>query len=302
MLNSRFCFTFFASILAVVATAQVQEITTVLKGAPVTSWSVESTDTLVPPFTDDFSYPSDKPSAALWQDAKVWVNDEMALFQNSLGVATFDGLNEYGFAYKENALGSDSLADVLTSAYLDLQGLSNVYLSFQLQEGGRGELPSNNDSIVVEYWSPVTADWTQVWGQKGSGTSGPFSSVILPVQGANYLQKGFRFRFAAYGARAGAYDIWNVDYVQLDKDRNPSDTIITEPAIARAHPLIIGSGAYTSWPWWVSNASSVANRPSTLEFIYRRNGAVPSGGWSLNLGQFRWEENGALFNRLQQCR
>ena len=294
MLNSRFCFTFFASILAVVATAQVQEITTVLKGAPVTSWSVESTDTLVPPFTDDFSYPSDKPSPALWQDAKVWVNDEMALFQNSLGVATFDGLNENGFAYKENALGSDSLADVLTSAYLDLQGLSNVYLSFQLQEGGRGELPSNNDSIVVEYWSPVTADWTQVWGQKGSGTSGPFSSVILPVQGANYLQKGFRFRFAAYGARAGAYDIWNVDYVQLDKDRNPSDTIITEPAIARAHPLIIGSGAYTSWPWWVSNASSVANRPSTLEFIYRRNGAVPSGGWSLNLGQFRWEENGAL--------
>ena len=297
MLNSRFCFTFFASILAVVATAQVQEITTVLKGAPVTSWSVESTDTLVPPFTDDFSYPSDKPSAALWQDAKVWVNDEMALFQNSLGVATFDGLNENGFAYKENALGSDSLADVLTSAYLDLQGLSNVYLSFQLQEGGRGELPSNNDSIVVEYWSPVTADWTQVWGQKGSGTSGPFSSVILPVQGANYLQKGFRFRFAAYGARAGAYDIWNVDYVQLDKDRNPSDTIITEPAIARAHPLIIGSGAYTSWPWWVSNASSVANRPSTLEFIYRRNGAVPSGGWSLNLGQFRWEENGSLIQQ-----
>ena len=218
----------------------------------------------------------------------------MALFQNSLGVATFDGLNENGFAYKENALGSDSLADVLTSAYIDLQGLSNVYLSFQLQEGGRGELPSNADSIVVEYWSPVTADWTQVWGQKGSGTSGPFSSIILPVQGANYLQKGFRFRFAAYGARAGAYDIWNVDYVQLDKDRNPGDTIITEPAIARAHPLIIGSGAYTSWPWWVSNASSVANRPSTLEFIYRRNGAVPSGGWSLNLGQFRWEENGVL--------
>ena len=294
MLNSRFCFTFFASLLAVVATAQVQEFTAVLSSAPKTAWSVESTDTLVPPFTDDFSYPSDKPSPALWQDAKVWVNDEMALFQNSLGVATFDGLNENGFAYKENALGSDSLADVLTSAYIDLQGLSNVYLSFQLQEGGRGELPSNADSIVVEYWSPVTADWTQVWGQKGSGTSGPFSSIILPVQGANYLQKGFRFRFAAYGARAGAYDIWNVDYVQLDKDRNPGDTIITEPAIARAHPLIIGSGAYTSWPWWVSNASSVANRPSTLEFIYRRNGAVPSGGWSLNLGQFRWEENGAL--------
>ena len=43
-------------------------------------------------------------------------------------------------------------------------------------------------------------------------------------------------------------DIWNLDYVQLDKDRNPSDTIITEPSMARAHPLIMGSGLYTSWP------------------------------------------------------
>ena len=297
MLNSRLRFTFISCFFFFLASAQVEESTAVLSNAPILYAGVESADTLVPPFTDDFSYPSDKPSPALWQDAKVWVNDEMALFQNSLGVATFDGLNEFGFAYKENALGSDSLADVLTSAYLDLLGLSNVYLSFQLQEGGRGELPSNSDSIVVEYWSPITSDWTQVWGQKGSGTSTPFSSVILPVQGVNYLQKGFRFRFAAYGARAGAYDIWNVDYVQLDKDRNPSDTIITEPAIARAHPLIIGSAAYTSWPWWVSTASSVANRPTSLEYTYRRNGTVPSGGWSLNLGQFRWEENGTLIQQ-----
>ena len=297
MLNSRLRFTFISCFVFFLASAQVEESTAVLSNAPTFYSGLENIDTLVPPFTDDFSYPSDKPSSALWQDAKVWVNDEMALFQNSLGVATFDGLNEFGFAYKENALGSDSLADVLTSAYLDLQGLSNVYLSFQLQEGGRGELPSNSDSIVVEYWSPITSDWTQVWGQKGSSTSTPFSSIILPVQGANYLQKGFRFRFAAYGARAGAYDIWNIDYVQLDKDRNPSDTIITEPAIARAHPLIIGSGAYTSWPWWVSNASSVANRPTSLEYTYRRNGAIPSGGWSLNLGQFRWEENGNLIQQ-----
>ena len=297
MLNFKFRLTFIACSLAIMASAQVQEVTTVIENAPTFFSSVESTDTISPPFTDDFSYPSDKPNPALWQDAKVWVNDDMALFQNSLGVATFDGLNEYGFAYMENALGSDSIADVLTSAFIDLQGLSDVYLSFQLQEGGRGELPSQTDSIVVEYWSPVSSVWTQVWGQEGSGTSTPFSSIILPVQGANYLQKGFRFRFAAYGARAGAYDIWNIDYVQLDKDRNPGDTIITEPAIARAHPLIIGSGAYTSWPWWVSSASSVSNRPTSLEYIYRRNGAVPSGGWSLNLGQFRWEENATLIQQ-----
>lgn len=277
---------------------QVLESSAVLSSAPRLSLEIESTDTISPPFTDDFSYASDRPSSALWQDEKVWVNDQMALYQKSIGVATFDGLNEYGFAYKENALGSDSIADVLTSKFLNLLGLTDVYLSFQIQEGGRGELPSNTDSIVVEFWSPITSDWMQVWGQKGTGAASAFKSVIIPVLGSDYLNNGFRFRFAAYGARAGAYDIWNLDYVQLDKDRNPSDTIITEPSMARAHPLIMGSGLYTSWPWWVSNSSNLSNRPASLEFTYRRNGNIPPGGWSLNLGQFRWEENGALIQQV----
>ena len=277
---------------------QVLESSVVLTSAPRLSLEIESTDTISPPFTDDFSYASDRPSSALWQDEKVWVNDQMALYQKSIGVATFDGLNEYGFAYKENALGSDSIADVLTSRFLNLLGLTDVYLSFQIQEGGWGELPSNTDSIVVEFWSPITSDWMQVWGQKGTGAASAFKSVIIPVQGSNYLNNGFRFRFAAYGARAGAYDIWNLDYVQLDKDRNPSDTLITEPSMARAHPLIMGSGLYTSWPWWVSNSSNLSNRPASLEFTYRRNGNIPPGGWSLNLGQFRWEENGALIQQV----
>ena len=277
---------------------QVLESSAVLTSAPRLSLEIESTDTISPPFTDDFSYASDRPSSALWQDEKVWVNDQMALYQKSIGVATFDGLNEYGFAYKENALSSDSIADVLTSKFLNLFGLTDVYLSFQIQEGGRGELPSNADSIVVEFWSPITSDWMQVWGQKGTGAASAFKSVIIPVLGSNYLNNGFRFRFAAYGARAGAYDIWNLDYVQLDKDRNPSDTIITEPSMARAHPKIMGSGLYTSWPWWVSNSSNVSNRPVSLEFTYRRNGNIPPGGWSLNLGQFRWEENGALIQQV----
>ena len=288
----------FLLVCSFTSSGQVLESSVVLTSAPRLSLEIESTDTISPPFTDDFSYASDRPSSALWQDEKVWVNDQMALYQKSIGVATFDGLNEYGFAYKENALGSDSIADVLTSRFLNLLGLTNVYLSFQIQEGGWGELPSNTDSIVVEFWSPITSDWMQVWGQKGAGAASAFKSVIIPVQGSNYLNNGFRFRFAAYGARAGAYDIWNLDYVQLDKDRNPSDTLITEPSMARAHPLIMGSGLYTSWPWWVSNSSNLSNRPASLEFTYRRNGNIPPGGWSLNLGQFRWEENGALIQQV----
>ena len=120
---------------------QVLEFSSMLKSAPTPALIVEGSDTISPPFTDDFSYASNKPSSALWQDDKVWINDEMAAFQKSIGVATFDGFNEYGFAYKENALGSDSIADVLTSNFLNLLGLTDVYLSFQIQEGGGGELP-----------------------------------------------------------------------------------------------------------------------------------------------------------------
>ena len=277
---------------------QVNELSLPLQGRLTVLYNLtESVDTLTPPFVDDFSYPSEVPNPALWMDRYVWVNDELPLFQNSIGVATFDGLNEFGFAYKENSIGSDTFADVLTSNYLNLQGLTNVYLSFQYQSAGRGEAPSSTDSLVVEFWSPITNTWLQQWGVVGTGSSTPFKSAIIAVQGLDYLSNGFKFRIAAYGARAGAYDIWNIDYVQLDKDRTNVDTVITEPTFARSHPLIIGPGGFTSWPWWVSSSSNVSNIPTTLTYTYRRNGTVPSGGWSLNLGQFRWEENGSLIQQ-----
>ncbi|HAK70775.1 MAG TPA: hypothetical protein DCM15_05305, partial [Cryomorphaceae bacterium] len=283
---------------SVCAQGQVEELSLPLQvRMMVPNYLTESLDTLIPPFVDDFSYSSDLPNPELWMDRYVWINDELPLFQNSIGVATFDGLNEFGFAYKENSIGSDTFADVLTSNYLNLQGLTNVYLSFQYQSAGRGEAPSSNDSLVVEFWSPITNTWLQQWGAVGSSMSTPFRSAIIAVQGSDYLSNGFKFRIASYGARAGAYDIWNIDYVQLDKDRTNTDTIITEPTFARNHPLIIGSGGFTSWPWWVSSSSNVANIPTTLTYTYRRNGTVPSGGWSLNLGQFRWEENGSLIQQ-----
>ena len=44
-------------------------------------------------------------------------------------------------------------------------------------------------------------------------------------------------------------------------------------------------------------SNTIANRPNNLTFTYRRLGTVPSGGWSLNLGQYRWEENGILIQQ-----
>ncbi len=285
--------------MVVMASAHAQEVSLpIAPSLPWTGGSLESTDTILPPFVDDFSRGLGIPDPALWSDANVWINDAMPLYQNSVGVATFDGCNTFGKPYVPGSTNSDTLADVLTSNYLNLQGMSNVWLSFQYQRAGLGEAPGTNDSLVVQFYSPITGQWTYAWGAKGTGNADAFRTAMIPVQGANYLQKGFRFRIAAYGARGGAYDIWNVDYVQLDKDRNASDSVITEPAFARPHPLIIGTKNYTSWPWWLDMSNSLANRPSNLTFTYRRMGTVPSGGWSLNLGQYRWIENGNLVQQL----
>lgn len=280
-----------------IAQAQVFEQTLPLSGAATVQFSAETTDTLNPPFVDDFSYRSDRPSMEFWSDQDVWINDAMPLFQNSIGVATFDGCNAYGKPYQPGNLTTNGIADQLTSNYINLQGATDVWLSFQYQRAGRGETPSSTDSLVVSFYSPVDSSWTQVWGKKGTGNADAFKTAMIPVLGNSFLKKGFRFRLATYGARGGAYDVWNVDYVQLDKDRNSGDSVVTEPAFARPHPLILGNGPYTSWPWWLSMSNAIANRPNDLTFTYRRLGTVPSGGWSLNLGQFRWEENGVLIQQ-----
>jgi len=280
-----------------IAQAQVIEQTHPLSGGVTAHFNTETTDTINPPFVDDFSYRSDRPMQELWSDQYVWINDAVPLFQNSIGVATFDGCNAYGKPYQPGNITTNGISDQLTSNYINLQGATDVWLSFQYQRAGRGEAPSPSDSLVVSYYSPVDSTWTQIWGEKGTGNADAFKTAMIPVTGSQFLKKGFRFRLATYGARGGAYDVWNVDYVQLDKDRNPGDSVVTEPAFARPHPLILGNGPYTSWPWWLSMSNTIANRPNNLTFTYRRLGTVPSGGWSLNLGQYRWEENGILIQQ-----
>ena len=74
--------------------AQIQEVTLPwASGAAMAADGAESTDTILPPFVDDFSRGGGAPNPALWSDANVWINDALPLYQNSVGVASFDGCN-----------------------------------------------------------------------------------------------------------------------------------------------------------------------------------------------------------------
>jgi hypothetical protein len=241
-----------------------------------------SLDTISLPIFDDFSYKSTMPTSAFWSDNKVFINSTIATGLKSIGTATFDGLDEYGFPYNINTNLSDTITDVLTSQFINFgSDTNNLFLTFMYQRGGLGEAPEPQDSLTVQFWSPQDSAWSQVWGVKGIGISTDFKFASVEVSDPKFKLPGFRFRFAAYGAPNGAFDVWNIDYVELDSDRSASDTTVQEPAFIKNHPFITKN--FTQLPWFHFNTPVLQD---SITIVYRRNGTPPPGGWALNLGKY----------------
>ncbi|MEZ5007595.1 MAG: T9SS type A sorting domain-containing protein [Chitinophagales bacterium] len=189
------------------------------------------------PFLDDF-YPLDVyPDANLWEDDLVYINASFAVNPPTIGVATFDGLNAQGEPY--SILTNDyGLADVLTSMPINLSGLTNlddVYLSFFYQEKGLGEAPDfdlgdakNQDYFIVEF-KDTAGVWDTAW-IKPADTNRLFRQVFLKIEDG-FLHNDFQMRFKAIGRLTGAYDHWHLDYVKVDRNRDPQiETSIPEMA------------------------------------------------------------------------
>lgn len=271
--------------------AQITESVVPLQASPREAGPLfKSTgDTIGLPIADDFSRKSTQPNPAIWADNYVLISNTVPLGVKSIGAAVFDGTDEYGLPYNINYNGSDSIADYLTSHYIRFATApTNLMLSFLYQRGGNGELPEVDDSLVVELWSPIDSSWTQVWGAKGTGSPTPFRAAAIPIDSSIFLTDGFRFRLGAYGALNGVFDIWNIDYVELDVNRNIADTIVNEPAFVRQSPYL--TGGFTHLPWFHYSDALLLN---DLTFTYRRNGPIPPGGWSLNLGKYVLEKDGS---------
>jgi len=284
----------FVSLAPILLFAQVEEQILPLVTMPLEQMATQKTsafgDTISLPITDDFSRKSTFTNANFWADSKVLINSTIPTGLYSIGAATFDGTDQYGMPYDLTDNSSDSLADVLTSKYIKFATPpSNLFLSFYYQAGGLGELPEIEDSLTVQFWSVQDSAWEQVWAVKGNSVSTPFKAAIVPVNQPRFWDDGFRFRFAAYGARNGSFDVWNVDYVELDVNRNAADTIIKEPAFVRQHPYITKD--FTHIPWFHYADSEIKD---SLTFTYRRNGPPPPGGWALNLGKFSLSKDGTL--------
>ncbi|HET6226309.1 MAG TPA: T9SS type A sorting domain-containing protein [Bacteroidia bacterium] len=176
---------------------------------------------LVDYILDDFSYPGPYPDPGLWLDKYVFINRTYAYAPPSIGVATFDGLNEKGYPY--NFLASESSsggADTLTSVPLDLTLLpsDSVMLSFSYQPQGLGNSPAAKDSLVLEFKEPGQ-NWNYIWSKKGSPLTFSdtlnWANVKIYITDPKYLKKGFQFRFRNYATLSGSFDHWHIDYVYL---------------------------------------------------------------------------------------
>ncbi len=245
------------------------------------SKGINQPDTLELPFSDDFSDSYIFPDPERWEERDVFINNTWSINQITVGMATFDALDYNGNLY-ETASQFVFEADHLTSKPINLQYPSsdNVYLSFFYEAAGIGDPPESNDSLVLHFWAPMEEKWYSVWKTSPADTTG-FKPLIIKIEDNKFLQKGFRFRFINYASltgtttdpsMAGNCDQWNIDYIILDKNRNPNDTILHD--VAFTLPVRSVLKTYEQMPWKQFRQVFLSEMSPYITVNYRNNDTI----------------------------
>jgi Secretion system C-terminal sorting domain len=243
--------------------------------------SITSFDTLELPLFDDFSGHSVFPDSKKWLDDFVFINNTYSDRQITTGIATFDALDNSGRLY-ETASSSVFKADQLTSQPVNLNytASDNIWLSFFYQAGGLGDSPEANDSLTLQFLAPDENKWYSAW-KVGGNADQKFKPVIVRIDKARFLKKGFQFRFINYASLSpnlsvpsmvGNCDIWNIDYVVLDKNRNAGDTIFSD--VAFRLPLRSLLKSHEAMPWKQFRQIELQEMGSSIPVHYRNNDTI----------------------------
>ncbi|MFZ7116587.1 MAG: T9SS type A sorting domain-containing protein [Bacteroidota bacterium] len=203
-------------------------------------------DTLILPFEDDFSRPGMYPLDSFWMDSSVFINTNYPDNPYTIGVATFDGLNQYGVPHNPAAT-QDSVGDNLTSRPIDLGvllGDTSVWISFFYQAGGLGDVPETADSLVLQF-RDTGGVWNNVWAMPGRSDTA-FQRANIRILDGKYFYRGFQFRFYNIATINGNRDHWNLDYVSL---RNGTTANASINDNAKVYPQTSLLNEFTSMPY-----------------------------------------------------
>ena len=229
------------------------------------------------PFVDDFSTTSVYPDPKLWLDKKVYINSTYPVNPVTIGVATFDALDENGYLYK-NASASPFGADTLTSKPFDFKNIKidSLYFSFFYEAQGIGDKPEVGDQLIVEFYSPDSAKWKKILSLPNDSVS-HFKQIPPILVNKEYQKNGFQFRFrnlasidsSDVAGRHGNVDLWHIDYVRLDTGHRINFNNLRD--IAFVKPLTSLLQTYQSIPWDQYAVAFRFELKPTIDITYRNN-------------------------------
>lgn len=266
------------------------------KRSAVTPLAVPLAASLQLPFVDDFVALHPWPDTSRWTTNGVYVNDHYALDMPTIGVATFDALDDHGRLYPHLG-GIAAPADTLTSLPIDMSGRNSVVLSFFYQPGGLGDMPGLLDKLRIEFIAPGM-NTTEVW----SATVNMNDSTIIESRVADtiihklnpqfvytafevdpaWCKNGFQFRFindvsltvnVDVPGRANNADFWHLDFVYLNSGRDVNDTRLPDVGITRPQThLTVGYSSIPAYHLTSSAASAAFPENTTFTIAYRNLG------------------------------
>lgn len=230
----------------------------------------------------------------LWADRMAYHNYRYGVNPRSLGMATFDGLDEDGYPYQFGT-SVTNYGDRLTCKPINMSSYSiadSIYLSFLYQPQGLGDIPENTDSLILEFYAPLLNQWFHIWSIAGSGVH-PFKGVHIPITDTKFLENGFKFRFKNYGGLSGSLDHFHIDYVHLRDLSTIDDTLFKD--FAFSYPLVSLLNNFSSVPWDHYKASTINRMNTALEvkvyngsntFENYQDGQIVISQNGINLGNF----------------
>jgi hypothetical protein len=232
------------------------------------------------PFFDDFSYDASIVDFELWEQSSVFVNRTYPLNPPTIGVATFDGLDEFGLARGFNQSSTTEPSDTLLSKEIDLSGFTSVYMMFYYQAKGIGDAPEVQDQLVLEFLND-TLGWEQIWSSNDSLLQ-DFSKVINVIDEPKFLHNYFKFRFRNYATISGSFDHWHIDYIKIDELLSASDTNkLNDVSFVYNSPSFLNRYFEMPWTHFLNNEASELK--DSIDILLRNNDASINVDYQYNI-------------------
>ena len=236
------------------------------------------------PFFEDFSGSSLELDTNRWLASPVddfvpTISNIRAVHPPSKGVLTLDGATY--FRKKHAAFFENNYADFIESQDIDLSTYlpsDSVILSFYFQQGGMGDPPDEFDSLLVAFDTTGNGEYRTVWSTIGTGVADTsFTLIKIVLDDSVYFHSGFKFRFENFGSLNGELDLWHIDYIYLDENRQLSDSNFADvsPIGLSGSPL----GDYTMLPRHFYDGAA---RSDSL-YIEMSNAGGPAANFDLTL-------------------